>query len=137
MFPKVPQSSWPESLGFPRNTPSPLDTPLLRTPIESGGSQIDLGKCIGSGLGTCKRKVAAWMSRWKSGSMVRINGLFHLLINGVFLGVITHLLTIDPNFLEHPSVFFTRGSFFFSKMHSFFYPYTLQETNIFFFGWDL
>ena len=34
--------------------------------------------------------------------MVRINGLFHLLINGVFLGVITHLLTIDPNFLGHP-----------------------------------
>jgi len=24
------------------------------------------------------------------GSMVRINGLFHLLINGIFLGVITH-----------------------------------------------
>ena len=30
--------------------------------------------------------------------MVRINGLFHLLINGVFVGVITHLLIIDPNF---------------------------------------
>ena len=113
MFPKVPQSSWPESLGFPRNSPSPLDTPLLRTPIESGGSQIDLGKCIGSGLGTCKRKVAAWMSRWKLGSMVRINGLFHLLINGVFLGVITHLLTIDPNFLEHPSVLYKSFTFFF------------------------
>ena len=26
----------------------------------------------------------SWMSRWKLGSMVRINGLFHLLINGVF-----------------------------------------------------
>ena len=39
------------------------------------------------------------------GSMVGINGLFHLLlINGVFLGVITPLiLTIDPNFLKHPS----------------------------------
>ena len=23
----------------------------------------------------------SWMSRWKLGSMVRINGLFHLLIN--------------------------------------------------------
>ena len=34
---------------------------------------------------------------------VRINGLFHLLINGVFLEVITHLLTIDPKFLGHPS----------------------------------
>ena len=32
------------------------------------------------------------MSRWKLGSMVRINGLFHLLINGVFLGVITPLI---------------------------------------------
>ncbi len=31
------------------------------------------------------------MSRWKLGSMVRINGLFQpILINGVFLGVITH-----------------------------------------------
>ena len=29
----------------------------------------------------------------KLGSMVRINGLFHLLVNGVFLGVITHLIT--------------------------------------------
>ena len=45
----------------------------------------------------------AWMSRWKLGSMVKINGLFHLLINGVLLGVITHLLTIDPKFLVHPS----------------------------------
>ena len=26
-----------------------------------------------------------------------------ILINGVFLGGITHLLTIDPNFLGHPS----------------------------------
>ena len=30
----------------------------------------------------CKR-----MSRWKLGSMVRINGLFHLLINGVYCGL--------------------------------------------------
>ena len=34
----------------------------------------------------------------------RINGLFHLLINGV-IWVLTHLLTIDPNFLGHPSRF--------------------------------
>ena len=27
-----------------------------------------------------------WMSRWKLGSMVRINGLFHLLINGLYWG---------------------------------------------------
>ena len=40
-----------------------------------------------------------WMSTWKLGSMVRINGLFHLLINWVFLGVVNPLiLTIDPNF---------------------------------------
>ena len=26
------------------------------------------------------------------------HGLFHLLIHGVFVGVTTHLLTIDPNF---------------------------------------
>ena len=38
-----------------------------------------------------------------NGSMVRIHGVVHLLINGVFLGVLTHLLTIDPNFLGHPS----------------------------------
>ena len=28
-----------------------------------------------------------WMFRWKLGSMVRINGLFHLLINGLYIGV--------------------------------------------------
>ena len=30
--------------------------------------------------------------------MVRINGLFHLHIKGVYSWVITHLLAIDPNF---------------------------------------
>ena len=31
------------------------------------------------------------------GSMVRINGLFHLLINGVYIGIIAHrILTFDP-----------------------------------------
>ena len=35
----------------------------------------------------------------------RINGLFHPLINGVFLGVKspTDPITFDPNFLGHPS----------------------------------
>ena len=28
------------------------------------------------------------MSRWKLGSMVRINGLFHLLINEVYWGIL-------------------------------------------------
>ena len=37
---------------------------------------------------------SAWMSRWKLGSMVRINGLFHLLINGIYWGYFT---PIDPN----------------------------------------
>ena len=39
------------------------------------------------------------MSRWKLGSMVRITGLFHLLINGVFLWVKKthgHPITFDP-----------------------------------------
>ena len=34
----------------------------------------------------------------KLGSMVRINGLFHLLINVVYCGYNLHLLTFDPNF---------------------------------------
>ena len=33
-----------------------------------------------------------------------INGLFHLLINGEYWGLLTHLLTIDSNFLGHPSI---------------------------------
>ena len=37
------------------------------------------------------------------GSMVRINGLFHLLINGLYWGYNALILTIDPNFLGHPS----------------------------------
>ena len=47
------------------------------------------------------------MSRWKLGSMVRVNGLFHLLINGVYWGYNPLILTIDPNFqrdiqVHHP-----------------------------------
>ena len=33
----------------------------------------------------------------------RINGLFHLLINWVYWGYNPLILTIDPNFLGHPS----------------------------------
>ena len=47
--------------------------------------------------------IIAWMSRWNLGSMVRINGLFHLLINGVYWGYNPRILTFDPNFLGHPS----------------------------------
>ena len=38
--------------------------------------------------------LSTWMSRWKLGSMVRINVLFHLLINGVYWGYnpLTNLL---------------------------------------------
>ena len=36
------------------------------------------------------------------GSMVRINGLFHQLINGVYWGYNPLILTFDPNFLGHP-----------------------------------
>ena len=46
------------------------------------------------------------MSRWKLGSMVRTNGLFHLLINGVYWGYNPPILTFDPNFLGHPSGYF-------------------------------
>ena len=35
-------------------------------------------------------KPTTWMLHWKLGSMVRINGLFRLLINVVLRGVITH-----------------------------------------------
>ena len=42
--------------------------------------------------------------------MVRIDGLLHLLINGRYIGVITHLLTIDPNFLGYPSGCLTKPS---------------------------
>ena len=40
------------------------------------------------------------MSRWKLGSNVGINGLFHLLINGVVVGVKihSHLLTTMVSF---------------------------------------
>ena len=55
----------------------------------------------------------------KLGSMVRINGIFHLLINEIYWGEITHFLTIDPNFLGHPSIlkryFFFRRSVHFAK----------------------
>ena len=34
--PKVPQSSRPESLGFPRNTPSPVKHPPLKNPTIFG-----------------------------------------------------------------------------------------------------
>ena len=46
-----------------------------------------------------------WMSRVPEviGLMVRIHGLFHLLINGVYWGYNPLILTINPNFLGHPS----------------------------------
>ena len=54
--------------------------------------------------------LVTWMSSWTEVIvyqwLVRINGLFHLLANGVVVGVITYnplILTFDPNFLGHPS----------------------------------
>ena len=44
----------------------------------------------------------AWMSQ--EVSKWSVNGLFHLLINGVYWGYNPLILTIDPNFLGHPSV---------------------------------
>ena len=41
-------------------------------------------------LGSGEEGGGAWMSGWKLGSMDRISGLFHLPIDEVFLGVITH-----------------------------------------------
>ena len=54
----------------------------------------------------------AWLEVWGvacpvqevNGSMVRINGLFHLLINGVYWVDNPLILTFDPSFLGHPSV---------------------------------
>ena len=57
-------------------------------------------------LATVSQIEATWMSRWKLGSMVRINGFFHLLINGVYWGCHSPILTFDPNFLGHPSGYF-------------------------------
>ena len=37
------------------------------------------------------------MSCWKLGSMVRINGLFHLYLSMGYIGVISHLLPIPSN----------------------------------------
>ena len=63
----------------------------------------------------------------KLGSMVRINGLFHLSINGVYWGYNPLILTFDPNFLAHPSR--TLGLFWevrqptYSSSNIFYYPH--------------
>ena len=45
------------------------------------------------------------------GSKVRINGLFHIFVNGILIGGYNSLiLTIDPNFLGHPSAQMSRFS---------------------------
>ena len=43
------------------------------------------------------------MSRWKLGFEWLANGLFHLLVNGVYWGYNPLILTFDPNFLGYPS----------------------------------
>ena len=67
-------------------------------------SRKNLGMSRISGCKSRDVDFTTWMSRWKLGSMVRINGLVHLLINGVNIGVITHFLTIDPNFQRNIQV---------------------------------
>ena len=44
-----------------------------------------------------------WMSCWKLGSMVNGSVGYNPKEYPIYKEVITHLLTIDPNFLEHPS----------------------------------
>ena len=44
-------------------------------------------KCL-----SCHQLEHTWMSRWKLGSMLRINGLFHLLIYGVYWSFAPHLV---------------------------------------------
>ena len=48
--------------------------------------------------------------------MVRINGLFHLLTNGVYWGYKPLILTIDPNFLGHPSRWFKQRDLFMCEL---------------------
>ena len=63
------------------------------------------------------QRILTWMSRWKLGSNgLLINGSFHrpiLYYNGVYWGYNPLILTIDPNFLGHPS----RVGFFFCGQH--------------------
>ena len=44
-----------------------------------------------------------WMSSWKLGSKIRIGSGFITTIYAIYTWLITHLLTIDPNFLGHSS----------------------------------
>ena len=52
--------------------------------MAANGLRVDI--CGRSRDQTTTIKLTTWMFRWKLGSMVRINGLFHLLINEVYWG---------------------------------------------------
>ena len=47
--------------------------------------------------------MTTWMSGWKLGSMVIGSVGYNPNEYPIYKWVITHLLTIDPNFLGHPS----------------------------------
>ena len=65
----------------------------------------------GNGPTRMSREGTKWMDQW----FTVVNGIFHLLINSVYIGVISCnplIRTIDPNFLPkgHPSSWIKPGS---------------------------
>ena len=62
--------------------------PLILTswhiPDHRGVFEVWLGSRCDVVFFATKKKTSTWMSRWNLGSMVRINGLFHLLIHGIY-----------------------------------------------------
>ena len=83
-------------------------------PWKSVANPIFFQECSVTSFVACQGLLmATWSANWSlvngcPGTEVRINGyringLFHLLINGVYWGYNPLILTIDPNFLGHPS----------------------------------
>ena len=83
---------------------------MVLKPLKNNGIfTISTGDCRISGcyqpyfITQTRKNTVPWCPR-KLGSMVRINGLFHLLLNRVFVGAKKALIrTFDPNFLGQPS----------------------------------
>ena len=68
--------------------------------------------------------------------VLRINGLFHLLIDGVFLGVIIEFLPFDPNLFEvskHPMLFsiLFQGPSFLGSLHLYMKCLEVERTSIY------
>ena len=89
--------------------PFPTAWDGAKTLKNNGIFTISTGDCRISGchqpyfITQTRKNTVPWCPR-KLGSMVRIDGLFHLLINRVFDGVKNALIrTFDPNFLGQPS----------------------------------